>query len=170
MINVIRSKKTPISQIVISEDITPPVRRLLLTYPPMMQNADNLSVEAIRTTSVQAPPIVYENKRNPESGDYWCIGNTRTVLLAKRLGGRERVRCVVAEPPNVTDVDQVALTLLLAEKSCLMLDPDSVDDFLLSIYTALKGSRGKRDITDISKSFSSKKAFLESFGINRRKQ
>lgn len=170
MINVISSKKLSISKVVISEDLTLPVRRLLLTYPPMMQDADNLSVESIRTAGVQAPPIIYENKRNPESGDYWCIGNIRTVFLAKRLEGRERVRCVVVEPPNVTDVDQVALTLLLAEKSCLMLDPDSVDDFLLGIYTALKDNCRKRDITDISKSFSSKKAFLESFDINRRKQ
>lgn len=170
MINVISSKKLPVSQIVISEDITPPVRRMLLTYRPMMRNADNLSVETIRTASVQAPPIVYKNKRNSESGDYWCIGNIRTALLAKRLGIRERVRCVVTEPPNVTAVDQVALTLLLAEKSCLLLDPDSTDDFLLSLYTTLKGNRGKQDITDISTSFGSKTAFLESFGINRRKQ
>lgn len=170
MINVISSKKLPVSHIVISKDITPPVRRMLLTYPPMMRNADNLSTEAIRAASVQAPPIVYENKRNPEKGDYWCIGNIRTALLAKRLGGRERVRCVVAEPPNVTAVDQVALMLLLAEKSCLLLDPASADDFLIGLYTALKSTREKRNLTDISKSFDSKTAFLESFSINRRKQ
>lgn len=138
MLHVISSKKLPVSKIVISEDITPPIRRMLLTYPPMMRNADNLSIEAIRTASVLAPPIVYENKRNSESSDYWCIGNIRTTLFTRQLGSRERVRCVVVEPPNVTAADQEALALLLAEKSCLMLDPASADDFLLGIYAALK--------------------------------
>ncbi|WP_311945388.1 hypothetical protein [Halomonas piscis] len=170
MLRIISTKKLLVSQIVISEDITPPIRRMLLTYPPMMRNAEDLSIEAIRAASILAPPIVYEKKRNPGKGAYWCIGNIRTALCTRQLGGRERVRCVVVEPPNVTAADQVALALLLAEKSCLMLDPASADGFLLGIYTALQGTRRKKDLTDISKSFGSKKAFLESFGINRRKK
>lgn len=170
MLHVISSRTLAVSQIVISEDITPSVRRGLLTYPPMMRNTESLSLDAIRAACILAPPLVYENKRKSGKGEYWCIGNIRTALFTKQLGIRERVRCMIVEPPNVTAADQEALMLLLAEKSCLLLEPDSTDDFLLSIYTALKDSRGKRDVTDISKSFGSKTAFLESFGINRRKK
>lgn len=170
MLRAISYKTLPISKIELSQDVTPATRRLLLTYPTALRNAESLSPEAIYAAAILAPPVVY--KRNKKSGKeiYDCIGNIRTVLLAKRLNDSASIRCNIVAPPDKDRINRAILSLLLSEKACLMVDPANSDEFLFAIYTTLEKVYGVQSLTEISASFCNKTSFLESFGIDRRKQ
>lgn len=168
MINDTGSRKLAISHIEISDDLTPQVKRVLMAYPAMLRDAGSLTLEAIKMAAMQAPPVVYEKKDSSGTKKYYCIGNLRTVLLAKSTGKNISIRSTIVESPQKNHVDSMAMSLLLSEESCFIVNPEFSTRFLLNIYQLWSDRKLPIAMTAISSSFKSKKAFLEAFGINRR--
>lgn len=162
------SKKISIASIRISDDLTPPVRRMLMIYPAMLRDAECLSAEAVQMAAMQAPVVVYEKTDDNGKKLYQCIGNLRTYFLAKTLGESFLLRSIIIKTPSKTHADYIALNLLLSEKSCFLINPESSTSFLLNIYHLLSSRQNPIKLTTISSSFKMKKSFLEAFGINRR--
>lgn len=168
MINDTGSRKLAVSHIKISDNITPQIKRLLMAYPAMLRDAGSLTLEAIQMAAMQAPPIVYEKKDSSGTKKYYCIGNLRTVLLAKSTGKNISIRSTIVESPQKNHVDSMAMSLFLSEESCFIVNPDLRTRFLLNFYQLWSDRNISIAMTDISPDFRSKKAFLEAFGINRR--
>lgn len=168
MINDTGSRKLAISHIEISGDLTPPVKRFLMAHPAMLKDAGCLTLEAIQTAAIQAPPIVYEKIGDNGQKTYHCIGNLRTLFLAKMLGNKITLRSTVVEKPKKTHADSMAMSLFLSKKSCFLVNPENSARLLIDTYLFLSSKRSSVNPTVISPTFKTKKAFLEAFNINRR--
>lgn len=162
------SKKIPIASIKISEDLTPPVRKALLSYPPFFRDARLLTDEAIKMANFQTPMVVYEKKDSNGKLHFQCIGNLRTFYLANFLTGKPRLRVNLITPPRKTHADNLALILALSAASCVSLNPDQSSSYVFELYRLISRGQYSQEIECISPKFKQKKSFLEAFGINRR--
>jgi hypothetical protein len=134
----------------------------------MLRDASCLTLEAIQMAALQAPPIVYKKIDSSGKTTYQCIGNLRTLFLAKITGKNISIRSTIIETPKKTHADSMAMSLLLSEKSCFLVNPEHSASLLIDTYLFLDSKRSSVNPTAISPKFKTKKAFLESFSINRR--
>lgn len=168
MLHVISSRKIPISQVEVSCDVEPLVRRALMLYPAMLRDSSQLTLGAVELAAMQAPMVIYEKKIKGGPIRYYCIGNLRTFLLAKQQSKDILIYSRIIQAPRKADADEIALMLMLSEKSCFLLEPSHTRSFLITSYDLLHSRGGKEGLTKISPAFDSRTSFLESYGLNRR--
>jgi hypothetical protein len=168
MINVIGSRVVLTSQIKISEQIASTVRKTLFGRPPLLQDARDLTDEAIIMATLLSPPIVYEKKSLVDKRLYICIANFRSLQLAGLLPGSSKIRVNLIEPPFHSNIDSVALMLNMISDLALSLDPDKAGPYFLELRNhAIDYSPDV--LSSISTKCRFKKSFLEAIGINRKK-
>ena len=83
MINPLGSKLVTASQIEISEHITHDILKTLMLRPPLLRDARDLTEEAIKLAVLHSPPIIYEKNNDNRGKKYICVGNFRSLELAR---------------------------------------------------------------------------------------
>lgn len=168
MIKPLGSKLVSASQIEISEHITPDILKTLMLRPPLLRDARDLTEEAIKAAILLSPPIIYEKNNGSRSKIYVCVGNFRSLELARRLPVSLKIRVNLIEPPLQSDSNRVVLMLNMSSDLALSLDPGKAGAYFseLRVHTI---NDYPEALALISPKFRFKKSFLEAIGLNRRK-
>ena len=168
MINPLGSKLVPASQIEISEHITHDILKTLMLRPPLLRDSRDLTEEAIKLVALSSPPIIYEKKHNNSGKKYICVGNFRSLELARRLPASLKIRVNLIEPPLLSELNRVVLMLNMSSDLALALDPGKAGAYFSELRV--------HAINDYPEAFALispkcrfKKSFLEAIGLNRRK-
>jgi len=166
MINLLGSKLVPASQIEISEHITHDILKTLMLRPPLLKDARDLTEEAIKAAILLSPPIIYEKKNGSGSKIYVCVGNFRSLELARRFPASLKIRVNLIEPPLLSELNRVVLMLNMS--SDLALDPGKAGAYFSELRVHAINDYPEA-LALISPKCRFKKSFLEAIGLNRRK-
>lgn len=168
MIKPIGSKLLSVAQIEISEHITHDILKTLMLRPPLLRDARDLTEDAIEIAVLHSPPIIYEKINDSKNKTYKCVGNFRSLELARRLPASSKIRVSLISPPLHSDINKVALTLNMSSDLALSLDPVKAGEYFSELRTHTKGNFP--DVLQlISLKCQFKKSFFEAIGLNRRK-
>lgn len=168
MINPLGSKLLTASQIEISEHITHDILKTLMLRPPLLRDARDLTEEAIELAVLHSPPIIYEKNNDNRGKKYICVGNFRSLDLARRLPASSKIRVNLIAPPLQSDINRVVLTLNMSSDLALTLDPVKAGAYFSELRTHTKDNFP--DVLELlSPKCQFKKSFLEAIGLNRRK-
>ena len=168
MINLLGSKLVPASQIEISEHITHDILKTLMLRPPLLKDARDLTEEAIKAAILLSPPIIYEKKNGSGSKIYVCVGNFRSLELARRFPASLKIRVNLIEPPLLSELNRVVLMLNMSSDLALALDPGKAGAYFSELRVHAINDYPET-LALISPKCRFKKSFLEAIGLNRRK-
>lgn len=168
MIKPLGSKLLSVAQIEISGHISHDILQTLMLRPPLLRDARDLTEEAIKIAVLHSPPIIYEKKNGSRSKLYVCVGNFRSLELARRLPAYSKIRVNLIVPPLQSDINTVALTLNMSSDLALSLDPLKAGAFFTELRVHAMDSFPEA-LALISPKCRFKKSFLEAIGLNRRK-
>ena len=168
MINLLGSKLVPASQIEISEHITHDILKTLMLRPPLLKDARDLTEEAIKAAILLSPPIIYEKKNGSGSKIYVCVGNFRSLELARRFPASLKIRVNLIEPPLLSELNRVVLMLNMSSDLALALDPGKAGAYFSELRAHAINDYPEA-LALISPKCRFKKSFLEAIGLNRRK-
>ncbi|MGP8289244.1 hypothetical protein ACT3RX_15710 [Halomonas sp. AOP42-E1-40] len=168
MIKPLASKLIKASQIEISGHITHDILKTLMLRPPLLRDARDLTEQAIKLAILLSPPVVYETKSNGKNKSYICVGNFRSLELAKRLSSFSKIRVNLIEPPLQSDTDKVVIKLNMSSDIALSLDPEKAASYFLELRTHTTDNFPEV-LSSISLKCKFKKSFLEALGINRKR-
>ena len=168
MINLLGSKLVPASQIEISEHITHDILKTLMLRPPLLKDARDLMEEAIKAAILLSPPIIYEKKNGSGSKIYVCVGDFRSLELARRFPASLKIRVNLIEPPLLSELNRVVLMLNMSSDLALALDPGKAGAYFSELRVHAINDYPEA-LALISPKCRFKKSFLEAIGLNRRK-
>lgn len=147
------------SKLISPEHLTQNIRNVLVAQIPAMVDPCDLTLDALRLLSMQAPPVVRITKQG-----YEVVANFRVAQCLRALPPKEKiVALVLVGDSNDSEIDLVLVSAFLSAMT-FALDASHADNAVYAIWEALN----KKDKAFLSPKLVSKTGFSELTGINRR--